>query len=306
MAMTVNSTNVRNILSLTWQRLALGTAAAFAPDAAIERAMRLFSTPPRFPASPAARQALAAGERFEVREGALSLMAWRYGRQDAPAVLLSHGWGGRGVQLRAFIAPLVEAGYQPVLFDHVGHGESGGVGSTIVHFADGLEAVTRRLERRGVRIAGLVGHSLGAAAAAAWLNDSGRELRAVLIAPPASLVRASSQFARRLGLPETIRRGMQQRFERAFGRPWADYELPGSLVNVRAQALVIHDALDREVPRAAGEALARAWPGAGFVATRGLGHHRILREPAVARDAVDFINGRVRFAAPSGAPAPLY
>ncbi len=313
MLFAINSTNVRNILSHAGERMALQVAARVAPEAAVERAARLFSTPPRFPQSRAAREALAAGTRFEVRAGELSLMAWRFGRIDHPVVLLSHGWGGRGAQLRHFVKPLADAGFQPVLFDHVGHGDSGGVRSTLPHFIDGLDAVARHLESRGARVHGVVGHSLGAAAAAAWLASTGRDARAVVFAPPASIVRASTHFARRLGLPETIRRDMQQRFERAMGRPWSDFELPHSLRGVRAPALVVHDVEDRDVPIASGLAVARAWPGARFLATRHLGHAKALRDPQSLRDAVDFLAARVAFAPPAqaggaafGAPAPLY
>ena len=147
----------------------------------------------------------------------------------------------------------------------------------------------------------------------AYLNANGRGLRAVLIAPPTSLVRYSGYFARRLGIPESIRRAMQERFERRFGRAWREFELPQSVAKTRAAALVIHDVDDREVSFASGAALARAWPGARIALTRGLGHRAILREPAVVQDTLDFLADRVVFPRPMAAgevspflqPAPL-
>lgn len=312
-AATMNSTNVRNFVNLLRYRVQVAVAAAFTPDKAVDLAARLFATPPRIPHTARELELLATGTRFEVRDGELSLMAWRFGRSDRPAVLLSHGWGGRGAQLRTFVPELLHAGYQVVLFDHVGHGHSGGVASTLVHFVRGLDAVARHVEAGGARIAAVVGHSLGAAAAGAWLNANGRELRAVLIAPPTSLERYSGFFARKLGIPERVRRAMQERFERALGQPWKDFELPQSVARVKAHALVMHDAADREVAVDSGFALARAWPGARFAGTRGLGHRAILRAPEVARDVVDFIADRVVFAPPPhgiharafGAPAPI-
>jgi hypothetical protein len=38
-----------------------------------------------------------------------------------------------------------------------------------------------------------------------------------------------------------------------------------------------------------GEALARAWHGAQFLRTHGLGHRRVLRDPDVITQAVRFI-----------------
>lgn len=139
-----------------------------------------------------------------------------------------------------------------------------------------------------------------------------RELRAVLIAPPTSVERYSGFFARKLGIPEPVRRAMQERFERSLGQRWSQFELPQAVADVRAKALVIHDAGDREVAQAGGIALARAWPGARFSGTRGLGHRLILRDATVVRDAVDFLAGEVEFAPPPprgaaafGAPAPI-
>ncbi len=291
------STNVRKTIVLMWWRVNIGLKAAFAPRKAVDTAARLFTTPPRFAHSVRELELLASGERLEVPSGFGTVAAWRFGRIDQPVVLLSHGWGGRGTQLRAFVPALVAAGYQPVMFDHIGHGFSGSGESTLVHFEQGLDAVARHLESEGAAIAGVIGHSLGAAAAGAWLNRTGRPLRAVLVASPTSLQRYSSLFARKLGIPEKLRHAMQQRFERRLGRPWQDFELPQSVANVRAPALVIHDTADGDVAFASGLALARAWPQARFVATFGLGHRAILRDATVVRDAVDFITDAVVFAA---------
>ena len=307
-----NSPNVRQVAGWALTHLRFRLASALAPARVLDEAARRFTTPPRFPHTARELELLATGTRFAVRAGDVELAAWRFGRADRPAVLLSHGWGGRGAQLRSFVAPLRDAGFQVVVFDHVGHGHSGGAASTLVHFVAGLESVAKHLEASGARIAGIVGHSLGAAAAGAWLNANGRTMRAVLIAAPTSLQRYSVLFARHIGLSEPLREAMQRRFEQLLGRPWKDFELPGAVAAVRAAALVIHDEDDGEVHPRAGLKLARAWPGARFLATKGLGHRGVLRDPAVVQDVADFIADRVVFPPaphdPSrefGAPAPL-
>jgi pimeloyl-ACP methyl ester carboxylesterase len=170
-----------------------------------------------------------------------------------------------------------------------------------MHFVRGLDAVARHVESDGAHVAGAVGHSLGAAAITAWLNDTGRDARVVLVAPPTSLERWARFFARRLGVAPRLREALQHEFERMLGRPWRDFELPQAVARIRAAALVIHDADDDDVTFASGLALARAWRGAAFVRTRGLGHLAILRDAGVAADAADFIARRVAFAPP---PAP--
>ena len=308
----MNSTNVRNGLALLAQRARFAVTSRLAPEKAAELAARLFATPPRFAHSAREREFLAIGAPFEVGSTRGRIAAWRFGRGDRPAVVLVHGWGGRGAQLGAFATPLLDAGFQVVLFDHVGHGDSEPGASTLVHFVAGLDAVVREVESKGAGVAGFVGHSLGAAAVAAWLARSRHAGRAVLVAPPTSVERYSGFFARRLGIPERVRRAMQERLESSLGTRWSEFELPHAVDGVRAPALVIHDAGDRDVPQRSGLALARAWPGARFSGTQGLGHNRILRDPSVANDAADFIASRVTFAPPPargaatfGAPAPI-
>jgi pimeloyl-ACP methyl ester carboxylesterase len=182
---------------------------------------------------------------------------------------------------------------------------SEGSESSLIHFMRGIGAVVARVEAKGAKVAAIIGHSLGAAAAGAWLNASRRELRAVLIAPPTSIERYSGWFARKLGLPEPLRRQMQQRFERRLGHRWAEFELPQSVGQVRARALVVHDAGDREVAASSGLALARAWPDARLLRTEGLGHRAILRDSQVVQDVVDFVADRVVFARPVAGPAPI-
>ena len=53
--------------------------------------------------------------------------------------------------------------------------------------------------------------------------------------------------------------------------------------------LIFHDERDARVSFREGRAIVESWPCAQLVATRGLGHHRILRNPAVVRRAVAFL-----------------
>jgi pimeloyl-ACP methyl ester carboxylesterase len=312
-APAANSTNVRKFIDLAWTRFALAVNTVIAPERAVRAAARLFATPPRHAHTQRELELLATGQRFDVRAPDGRLAAWTFGDDNAPVVVVSHGWGGRGAQFRELVPALTARGFRVVAFDHIGHGLSEGREASIVHFIHDIGAVVEHVERSGSKVRALVGHSLGAAAAGAWLNQSRREMRVVLIAPPTSVERHSGYFARRLGLAESVRRAMQEHFERRLGRRWSEFELPQSVAHVRAAALVIHDADDREVPPASGLALARAWRGARFVRTVGLGHRAVLRDPDVVADAVDFIADSVVFPPPPRrgetsayfAPAPI-
>ena len=194
-------------------------------------------------------------------------------------MVLVHGWGGRGrgARVRAGAARCRRGWCCSITW--VTAGASGE--ATLIHFWNGSRRQVSDLSQLHP-VAALVGHSLGAAAVGAWLNATRLNLRAVLVAPPTSVERYSGYFARRMGIPETVRRAMQERFEQRLGRRWSEFELPHAVEKVNAAALVIHDAGDTSVPQSSGIALARAWRDARFVGTQGLGHE-VLRDPDVAR-----------------------
>ncbi len=309
-------TTLRAVVRASLRRAAMSVVSHVAPRWAVRRAQEMFVTPPRFDHTAHEQRLINAATALSIVTPYGRVAAWRVGAINAPAIVLCHGWGGRGAQLRGFVAPLLEHGYQVVFFDHLGHGLSDGRQAALVDFWRGLEAVWDALIDRGIRVHGLVAHSLGGAAVASALRRSltRRNLntptpRVVLIAPPASLIRYSRLFARYIGIPERIRRAMQWRFEQRYGVAWDEFELPQSVASIRAPALFIHDRDDRETRFEGGVALAKTWPDARLHVTSGLGHRRILRSSEVIQCTIDFLDGRVEFPTPTDLemqPAALY
>jgi pimeloyl-ACP methyl ester carboxylesterase len=303
----INSTNVRFLFETLVRRIGLRASAWLAPGFADMWAERLFLTPPapRYPSAEAFD--LLEARESDVMHRDRRIATWRSGPRDAPAVLLAHGWGGRATQMRAFVPPLLGAGFRVVAYDQPAHGLSQGRLTGLPDFADVLAEVARH--HGGVRA--VIAHSLGGPAAALAIARGLPIGRAVLISPPSDLVGYSRRFARWLAIPERVRRAMQAAIEERFGVRWADLELTRVAPLLQsAAALVIHDRGDAMVPWRHGAAVARAWPGARLLSTQGLGHGRILEDLAVARAAADFIAGRSAVAQPARPPlpdpAPLY
>ena len=82
---------------------------------------------------------------------------------------------------------------------------------------------------------------------------------------------------------------MRRRIEAIAGEPLDRLNASWLGPRLELPLLVIHDRQDREVPPENGERVAREAAAGRFLATDGLGHRRILRDPGVAAQAVAFL-----------------
>jgi pimeloyl-ACP methyl ester carboxylesterase len=276
------------------------------PELAGALAERLFLTPPRARDAAAAALDLIDARSSIVEHKGRSIVTWRWGSRDAPAVILAHGWGGHAAQMRSFVFPLLSAGYRVIAYDQPAHGVSEGRLTGLPDFAEVLAEVAWHHGD----VAGVIAHSLGGAAAALAVSRGLRVGRVVLIGASLDVSFYSRQFARWYWIPKRALEAMQAAVEERFGVRWADLDVAKLAPRLSAPALMIHDRGDRLVPWKQGAAFARGWPGARLFSTRGLGHRRILQDDGVASLAAQFIAGRssvTSAAAPSlPNPAPLY
>jgi pimeloyl-ACP methyl ester carboxylesterase len=189
--------------------------------------------------------------------------------------------------MAAFGPPLLTSGFRVVAFDAPGHGASDGHRSSIVHFARALRLLA---EREGEPHA-VIAHSLGAAATAYALTQGLRVKRAVFVSPTAGPWDWVDRFRELLGVPPQVMDAMRARSEAWLGESWDEFDVPKLARSQATPLLVVHDRDDAEVPWTDAAAIAGAWPGAKLLTTTGHGHRRILRDPAVVREAVSFVKG---------------
>ena len=99
-------------------------------------------------------------------------------------------------------------------------------------------------------------------------------------------------FAQHVGLtPEVLQRMRDLFVQRYGGRlDWGHMSVVELARRARLPSLLVHDESDGEVPFSHGLSIAAALPGAQFKATRGLGHHRVVRNPEVVRRVVAFLS----------------
>lgn len=249
-----------------------------------------FAAPPRMPVLPVPD----GGEPFTVVAQGHPVRGRVWGEPSARTVYLVHGWGGRGSQLAAMVDPLVGTGHRVVMFDMPAHGDSdhGPEGPRRTHgveFARALDAVFCRFGPAEAVIA----HSMGTistylALRYGWLGTA----RLVLIAPMVEAAVLCDRFQGALGFGSRVRRAFDREVDGFVGVPLREFD---ARVQARQVApvptLVVTDREDRQAPYDGVADLAETI-GARLVTTRGLGHRKILRDPAVVEQVVGFVGGR--------------
>ncbi|MFG1604690.1 alpha/beta fold hydrolase [Actinoplanes sp. NPDC049265] len=268
-------------------KVAFATLERVAPGPGSVLATRIWLTPPH--TSPAA-PGPTGGRRSTVPVNGSTVAVEEWG--EGPAVFLLHGWGRTRRDFDAFVPPLVEAGFRVIAVEASGHGDSapgpqGGRRSLLPEFIDALSAVT---DRAGPAYA-IVAHSAGAASAARAVLDGLRTEHLVLLAPMGNLLDYTAVLRPTLGFGRRIDAGFHRRLEQRSGRPLTDFDVAEGVAGRvdLPPMLVVHDQTDRRNPYSDGVRIAAAWPGAELCPTTGLGHVRMLRDPAVVEAVVTFL-----------------
>lgn len=202
---------------------------------------------------------------------------------QGPLVILCHGWAGSGAQLLELARTIAERGFRAAVFDAPAHGSASGRSTHALEFARFIELLS---ERYGPAIA-LVGHSLGGLACA-LAAERIRPRALVLVAPMPSLDFALDNFQRKVGFSDVVRaRLLEEVIQRAKVEPKGSRVEPALLAAERA--LLIHDRRDRHIPVEVSRELSRRIPSSQYVETEGLGHGRVLAEPAIQEHIASFL-----------------
>jgi pimeloyl-ACP methyl ester carboxylesterase len=209
---------------------------------------------------------------------------WVWGT-EAKAVLLVHGWQGRGSQLGELIAPLRAKGLRVILWDAPAHGSSEGTSSNLV----ASSAALREFCASHTGIVSLITHSFGGLTSALVLQRGVRVKKLVLIACPSSMQGVFDRFKKITALSARSGRDFQRRVEAEAGSPVSAVEaalLAGS-ANL-PETLVIHSEDDLDVPSTETALWMKIFPGARLLLVQKLGHKKILGDAAVIHSCAEF------------------
>ena len=273
-------------------RATLATLSGVAPRVAAHVGYRLLSTPPRVAERPWQRAIRLQARVERIRFGRGDLAVYTWGEAGRPTVLMVHGWGARATHMGRMIEPLVAAGLRVVSFDAPAHGASWRGTTDLVEFAGAVDQVARHAGP----LHAVIAHSFGAAMAQLAARDWGLQTdRQVLISSFDHCNWFCDAFGFHVGLPpavvERMKRAMVTRNNGRFD--WDRTSVVEMLRHSPRPTLLVHDEDDLEIPFAHSVALRDASVHATLLATRGLGHHRLLGD----RSVIDRVVGFVREAA---------
>jgi pimeloyl-ACP methyl ester carboxylesterase len=254
---------------------------AIAPRLTGALARRLLMRPHQYTPRDGERAALASAERITLRFG---LSALRWGG-PGPIVLMMHGWSGRPTQFRHLVPELVAAGRQVIALDAPAHGRSPGEEAHPLAFTEAVLEAAGELKH----VESVVGHSMGGAAVMLALAQQPFAERAVVFGAPAAMSRVLERFARTIALPHAAKRAFFEIVDRHVGVPARELDVTRYESALSMPGLVVHDRDDDSVPFGEAEAIAAAWPHARLIATRGLGHRRVLSDPGVVAAVSRFL-----------------
>jgi pimeloyl-ACP methyl ester carboxylesterase len=284
----IKSTTVRA------SRIVMGILEVIAPGLGARWVDRLwFSVPP--PLRRTKREIPADDTPFELTTSGATVRGHRWGENEK-IIYLIHGWGSSSTQLGSFVKPLLDTGFAVVAYDALSHGNSdpgpSGPGrSNALEHRDVLRAV---VAAHGPAY-GVVAHSLGSMVAALAMRDGIVPQRAVYVAPMIDITSYGEPFVRMLGGGPRIWAKFVTRVERRLGLRMTYFDLPAMASELTTPPLlIVHDRDDHETSWDASRRLASRWPNAQLLTTTGLGHNRILSDPAVVSAAVDFIRSGPR------------
>lgn len=268
---------------------ALAAPLAAHDDGPMAAARHAFSAPERVPLTSDERAALAGHAGTPLRHEGVKLARWTLG--SGPRIVLVHGWNSRGAHLLGFARPLIEAGFSVTLFDLPAHGDSTGHAASVVHAGRALRAVVADI---GEPVHGVIGHSMGSAAALLAFAHGWQVKRSVHLAGPSSLTPMVKGLATAHGLGAADAAAFAGWVERFIGTRITYVDLERLQHGLRHQGLIVHDPEDRTVPFAASEALHGAWPGSRLEPAHGLGHRRLLLDAGVITRSVAFLTESIR------------
>jgi pimeloyl-ACP methyl ester carboxylesterase len=272
-------------------RTAMRALSAVAPPLAAEIAWRLWRTVGT-PAAVHERDRLVhdSAVRGRLDVGGERVVTYRWGTGPR-VILLVHGWHSRASRFGALVTALSAPDRTIVAFDAPANGDSSGSLVTVLDYADAI----RQLGEQYGEFEAIVGHSFGVLSTFVAVREGVATRAIVAISGMYNADQLVDAFAAQVGVGLRAERGMRRRIERrtfpTVADPWRRFTAELDPTTTSIPLLVIHDADDVIMSPRQADLIADAHTGAvTTLRTHGLGHSRILSDPAVLATIAKFVS----------------
>jgi len=217
----------------------------------------------------------------------LAMYKWGSGTKT---ILCVHGWSSNTYRWKKYIETLLDNDYTVYAFDAPGHGNSEGTLLNVPIYARALEAVIAKIGKLDY----LLAHSIGSFTSMYLFHNKPHlsPSKMIVMSSPGSAEEFVNFFEKLLTPSKKLMKSMEAYFEEYVGLPVAHFNINTFASIQTANALIIHDELDKETPVSNAIELHKVWKDSELILTKGFGHK--MRDISVVENVVEFFGVGVK------------
>jgi len=203
---------------------------------------------------------------------------------NAEIILLLHGWESNASRWKKLLQYLKPLGKTIIAIDAPAHGQSTGKEFNAPRYAEFIHVLLQKYRPKT-----LIGHSIGGAAIAFYLNKYPNDHidKIVLLGAPSSFKKISDNFINLLSLNKKVQNRLEQYYHEKFNIHINDFAGHLFAQNFTQKAIIAHDADDAVIKVEEGRQYAAAWKNAIYIETQGLGHS--MHDKALYQQIAEFV-----------------
>lgn len=274
-------------LVIGFYRMLLKSLFFFWPARAVQQAFRLFASPRVYKVRQHEQEILEKASIQTMEFQNHNIVTYHWGKGDKKALLI-HGWEGHAGNMGAFVAPLLQQGFEVIAFDGPAHGKSSGKMTNLFQFAS-LTAYF--LKNYNIEI--IVAHSFGSTAAIIALHREKISLpHLVMVTTMNRFSEAFEDFSHLMGLSEQEHLKFLTYVENLFGHQVDSLETASLASQTRVKQMTLfHSPSDKLIDIHHAYEMAEKNPDLQLYTPDNLGHYRILWDEGIINTFRKLLSG---------------
>lgn len=253
------------------------------PKLAAKIAIELFSRPQLYNRTPVEQELFIRAKQLTFKSGRI---ANTWGQENSKIVLLCHGWESRGTAFHVLIEQLLAKNFKVIAWNAPAHGTSLGKTTNLIYMTAALH---EDLATENINPDAIVGHSMGGALIGLLHKHQKLPQSITIISAPTNVKLIFDRYFKLIKLSPKASNLVMNKFNSLSQWNLEAISLINSDLYKTTQPLIVHDEDDKEIPFSEFTNLQNNWETANFHATQGLGHRRILRDEALAKEITKHI-----------------